>query len=141
MGGLFELAASALPAAGLVGPAAMLSGWWAHKRASRKQTDDASLAVVKELRLLVDSQAEQLKSLNKAMEDERRVCEARIDRIEETRRADNADARRREEGLSHKLKNVEASFDSMLLAIEIAPDKAAEVVTRIKDRRRPELTA
>lgn len=137
MGGLIELASGVTPVVSVLGiPLSLVLGWWAHKRATRKQTDDVSLAVVKDLRQVVELQSEQIKALNKGAEDERRVCEARIDKLEETRRADQADARRREDGLAHKLHNVEMNFDSLLLAIEVAPEKAAEVVTKIKGRRR-----
>ncbi|HWI85702.1 MAG TPA: hypothetical protein VNT42_05180 [Sphingomonas sp.] len=61
--------------------------------------------------------------------------QARIERLEESSAAERALCDARLSALRHELRNVQGNFDALLLAIEIAPEKAAEVVARIKGRR------
>jgi hypothetical protein len=61
--------------------------------------------------------------------------QARIERLEESSAAERQLCDARLSVLRHELNNVHGNFDALLLAIEVAPEKAAEVVTRIKRRR------
>jgi hypothetical protein len=55
---------------------------------------------------------------------ERKLCDAKL-----------AASDAKVDSLQHQLRLVEGMIDSLLLAIEVAPDKAAEVVAKVKDRR------
>ncbi len=76
----------------------------------RKQTDDVAMHLVEKLQ----GRIERLEESSAA---ERALCEAKLDVVR------------------HELENVQGNFDALLLAIEIAPEKAAEVVAKIKARR------
>jgi hypothetical protein len=60
--------------------------------------------------------------------------EAKIERQEARHRA--------EQGLSnHKLRNMTACFDAMLLMLEMTPDRGPEIVTKIKQMRADQMKA
>lgn len=61
--------------------------------------------------------------------------QTRIERLEETQAAERQLCDAKLSLLRHELKNVQGNFDALLLAIEVAPEKAAEVVAKIKNRR------
>ena len=81
-------------------------------RSRRKQTDDVAMNLVEKL-------------------------QGRIERLEESSAAERALCDAKLEVVRHELENVQGNFDALLLAIEIAPEKAAEVVAKIKARRPP----
>jgi len=43
--------------------------------------------------------------------------------------------------LTHKLRNMTANFDSMLLMLEMNPDRGPEIVAKIKDQRARQMLA
>ena len=61
--------------------------------------------------------------------------QARIDRLEEAQAAERQLCDAKLSVLRHELRNVQGNFDALLLAIEVAPEKAAEVVAKVKARR------
>lgn len=61
--------------------------------------------------------------------------QARIERLEESSAAERQLCDAKLSLLRHELKNVQSNFDALLLAIEVAPERAAEVVARIQGRR------
>jgi|SRR6187402_124559 len=61
--------------------------------------------------------------------------QARIERLEENQVAERALCDANLSVLRHELKNVQGNFDALLLAIEVAPEKAAEVVAKVTARR------
>lgn len=61
--------------------------------------------------------------------------QARIERLEEAQEAERQLCDAKLTVLRHELKNVQGNFDALLLAIEVAPEKAAEVVAKVKARR------
>lgn len=76
----------------------------------RRQTDEVAMGLVEKL-------------------------QARIERLEENSAAERQLCDARLSVLRHELRNVQSNFDALLLAIEIAPEKAAEVVAKVKARR------
>lgn len=66
---------------------------------------------------------------------------ARVDRLEkrQDRQQTRHDAEKRL--LTHKLRNMTANFDSMLMMLEMNPDRASDVVTAIKDQRARQMVA
>jgi len=62
--------------------------------------------------------------------------QARIERLEEAQEAERQLCDAKLTVLRHELKNVQGNFDALLLAIEVAPEKAAEVVAKVKARRK-----
>jgi len=81
-----------------------------HFRNKRRQTDEVAMELVAKLQTRIER-------LEEAQEHERELCDAKL------------------ASLRHELRNVEGNFDALLLAIEVAPEKAAEVVAKIKARR------
>ena len=81
-----------------------------YMKGRRRQTDEVAMGLVEKL-------------------------QARIERLEESSAAERALCDAKLAVLRHELKNVQGNFDALLLAIEIAPEKAAEVVAKIKTRR------
>lgn len=84
-------------------------------KTKRGQTDEVAMGLVDKLQARVEQ-------LERAQASERELCDTKLAVL----RAD--------------LMNVQGNFDSLLLAIEIAPEKAAEVVAKIKDRRDRRIT-
>jgi hypothetical protein len=76
----------------------------------RRQTDEVAMGLVEKLQTRIER-------LEEAQEAERQLCDAKLS------------------VLRHELKNVQGNFDALLLAIEVAPERAAEVVARVKARR------
>jgi hypothetical protein len=81
--------------------------YWKGRRA---QTDEVAMSLVEKLQTRIER-------LEEAQLAERQLCDAKLS------------------VLRHELKNVQGNFDALLLAIEVAPEKAAEVVAKIKSRR------
>jgi len=81
--------------------------YWKGRRA---QTDAVAMGLVEKLQTRIER-------LEEAQVAERQLCDAKLS------------------VLRHELKNVQGNFDALLLAIEVAPEKAAEVVAKIKRRR------
>ena len=80
-------------------------------RIKRQQTDEIAVGLVEKLQARVDS-------LERGAEQERQLCDAKLS------------------VLRHELRNVQGNFDALLLAIEVAPEKASEVVAKIMARKR-----
>jgi hypothetical protein len=78
----------------------------------RRQTDEVAMSLVEKL-------------------------QGRIERLEESSAAERALCDAKLEVLRYELENVQGNFDALLLAVEVAPEKAAEVVAKIKARRAP----
>ncbi len=91
--------------------------WMEHLRAKRAQSDNVALSLVEDLR-------KELASVRAEQVSERDLCAARIG--EANAKIDREAAHR------HAL---ESMVDSLMLAIELAPDKAAEAVAKVKERR------
>jgi len=81
-------------------------------KGQRKQTDEVAMGLVEKLQARIDR-------LEQAQSAERELCDTKL------------------QVLRQQLANVRGDFEALLLAIEIAPDKAAEVVARLKERRSP----
>ena len=77
----------------------------------RRQTDEVAMGLVEKLQARIER-------LEEAQDAERQLCDAKLS------------------VLRRELRNVQGNFDALLLAIEIAPEKAAEVVARVKARRK-----
>jgi hypothetical protein len=95
---------------GGAGLGGILKTWLDHKRGVRKDTDEVALSLVNQLKQRVET-------LETASERERVLCDARL-------------AVQR-----HRINNLSSNFDALLLLIEMAPEKAAEMVAKIKERR------
>jgi hypothetical protein len=80
-------------------------------KSRRRQTDEVAMGLVEKLQARIER-------LEEAQAAERQLCDAKLS------------------VLRHELRNVKGNFDALLLAIEIAPEKAAEVVARVKARRK-----
>ena len=80
----------------------------------RRQTDEVAMGLVEKLQARIDR-------LEDAQVAERQLCDAKLS------------------VLRHELRNVQGNFDSLLLTIEIAPEKAVEVIARVKARRKAAL--
>jgi hypothetical protein len=95
---------------GSLGLGGMLKSWLDYRHKARKQTDDMATAIVATLTGRLDAvEAQQAQ--------ERALCEANLG------------------VLRHRMNNLSGSFDGLLLLIEMAPEKAAEFVARIKEQR------
>lgn len=79
-------------------------------RGRRQQSDGVAMGLVEKLQTRIDR-------LEESSSSERQLCDAKLDTV------------RAELALVH------GNFEALLLAIEIAPEKAAEVVAKIKARR------
>jgi hypothetical protein len=79
-------------------------------RSRRRQTDEVAIDLVEKLQARIER-------LEESSAAERQLCDARLS------------------ALRHELKNVQGNFDALLLAIEVAPEKAAEVVAKLTARR------
>jgi hypothetical protein len=78
----------------------------------QRQTDEVAMGLVEKLQTRIER-------LEEAQAAERQLCDAKLT------------------VLRHELRNVQGNFDALLLAIEVAPEKAAEVVAKVKARRKP----
>lgn len=79
-------------------------------RTKRQQSDEVAINLVEKLQARVEG-------LERDAEQERQSCDAKLS------------------VLRHELRNVQNNFDALLLAIEVAPEKASEVVAKINARR------
>ena len=95
---------------GLVAIGGILKTWFDHKRGMRKDTDEVAMKLVAQLQ-------ERVAAVESSAERERALCDARL------------------AVLRHRLNNISTMFDGLLLLIEAAPDKAASMVEKIKERR------
>jgi len=77
----------------------------------RRQTDEVAMGLVEKLQSRIER-------LEEAQAAERQLCDAKLSL------------------LRHELRNVQGNFDALLLAIEVAPEKAAEVVAKVTARRK-----
>lgn len=80
-------------------------------KSRRHQTDEVAMGLVEKLQTRIER-------LEEAQAAERQLCDAKLS------------------VLRHELRNVQGNFDALLLAIEVAPEKAAEVVAKVKARRK-----
>jgi hypothetical protein len=110
--------------------------WWAHKRASRKQTDDVSIAAVDRFQGMIDRQAERITALEAQAESERRACAAEIAEVRQALRAAEAEGRLREGRLMHRAKNAEGDLKALLWLAEFAPERMPEAIARMKAEQR-----
>jgi hypothetical protein len=98
------------------------------KQKAREQKDEVALDLVEQLTKRVGEVETRAEERVRAVEDaaamERKLCDAKL-----------AASDAKVDSLQHQLRLVEGMIDSLLLAIEVAPDKAAEVVAKVKDRR------
>jgi hypothetical protein len=83
-------------------------GYW---KGRRRQTDKMAMELVETLQARIER-------LEEAQAAERQLCDAKLS------------------VLRHELRNVQGNFDALLLAIEVAPEKAAEVVAKVKAQRK-----
>jgi hypothetical protein len=99
-----------------------------HKRAKRAQTDQVALDMVTKLQARIDTvernAAERTKAVEESAAAERRICDAKLEAMEH-----------RMESAVAQLRASEAMVDSLILAIELAPEKAAEAVAKVRERR------
>jgi hypothetical protein len=82
-----------------------------YSRSRRRQTDEVAMGLVEKLQARIER-------LEEAQAAERQLCDAKLSI------------------LRHELRNMQGNFDALLLAIEVAPEKAAEVVAKVKARRK-----
>lgn len=80
-------------------------------KAKRGQTDEVAMGLVGRLQARIEN-------LEAYSSRERELCDAKL------------------ELLRGELKVVQSDFDGLLLAIEVAPEKAAEVVAKVQQRRK-----
>lgn len=102
-----SLGGAALGGGGIGAGVRPILDYWRNRRA---QTDEVAMGLVEKLQTRIER-------LEGAQVAERQLCDAKLS------------------VLRHELKNVQGNFDALLLAIEVAPEKAAEVVAKIKSRR------
>jgi hypothetical protein len=79
-----------------------------------------------------------------ASDAEARLREALIQRVERLeQRLDRQQIRHDAEKrlLTHKLRNMTANFDAMLMMLEMNPDRGPEIVSAIKDQRARQMVA
>jgi hypothetical protein len=88
----------------------LITKYWEHKRRQRAQTDQVALS-------LVDTLTERLARVEADQARERALCDANL------------------AVLRHRLNNALQLFEGLLMVIEAAPDKAADYVSKIKERR------
>jgi hypothetical protein len=81
-----------------------------HLRGQRRQTDEVAMGLVEKLQARIER-------LEESSAAERQLCDAKLS------------------ALRHELRNVQGNFDALLLAIEVAPERAAEVIAKVKARR------
>ncbi|MBD8472169.1 hypothetical protein [Sphingomonas sp. CFBP 8765] len=81
-----------------------------HRRATRLQTDEVAMSLVQQLTRRVET-------VEAGAAQERVLCDANL------------------AVLRHRVNNLSGSFGSLLLMIEMAPDRAREFATRIKEQR------
>lgn len=95
---------------GSAGLGGMLKTWLDHKRGVRKATDEVALSLVTQL-------TNRIEILEAESARERVLCDAKL-------------------GIQrHRINNLSGNFDALLLLIEMAPEKAADMVAKIKERR------
>lgn len=110
--GWFGYVALIVAALGSIGLGGMLKTWLDHKYKSRKATDDMATAIV-------DHMTRRLSSVER----HGRICEANLG------------------VLRHRLNNLSGCFDATLLLIEMAPEKSADLVQKIKELRQTQMLA
>jgi len=103
-----SLCGAALGGGGIGAGVRPILDYW---KGRRRQTDEVAMGLVEKLQARIER-------LEEAQEAERQLCDAKLT------------------VLRHELKNVQGNFDALLLAIEVAPEKAAEVVAKVKARRK-----
>lgn len=114
----------------------LVDRWLRHREASRKQTDDVAMDLVEKLTARLDA----VEGLREA---DRKLAAAEREADRQAAAAENAGCEARVSDLRHELRNVDASFEALLLALKHAPQNVAEIVAdvvawREARRRRPE---
>jgi hypothetical protein len=97
-------------ALGSIGLGGMLKTWLDYRFRGRKQSDDMATAIVA-------STTDRLRMAER----HGRICEANLAYIR------------------HRHNNLSGSYDSLLLFLEVAPEKLAEFLPRIREKRRLDL--
>lgn len=110
--GWFGYVLLSIGALGSIGFGSMLKTWLDHKFRFRKQSDDMATAIV-------NSTTQRLKTAER----HGRVCEASLT------------------FMRHRHNNLSGSFDSLLLFLEVAPEKLPEFLPRIREQRREQMHA
>lgn len=95
---------------GSVGLGGMLKTWLDYRRGMRQGTDEVAMG-------LVDKLTKRVETLEREQAHERAVCDANL------------------KVMRHRLNNVAATFDSLMMMIELAPDRASEIIKLVKERR------
>lgn len=88
----------------------MWKTWLDHKRGTRKDTDDVAVTLVRQL-------SDRIEKLENQQISEREKCDNEL------------------RALRHRLNNIDAAFDGVMLAIEAAPDNAKEIVSKAREAR------
>jgi hypothetical protein len=122
---------SMLVGGGVLGaPLAGFTAWLAHKRATRKQTDDVSIEIVREMKALRTLDVQRISALEAQAESERRACAAEIAEVRQSLRAAEAEGRLRESRLVHRVKNAESDLKALIWVAEYGPDRLQEAIER-----------
>lgn len=105
-----------LTAIGGLGAGSILKTLLDHRRGMRRATDEVAMGLVAQLR-------ERIVSLEAGAAQERALCEARLAL------------------LRHRVNNLAGAFDSIVLLIKAAPERAAELIKLVEDMRARQETA
>jgi len=95
---------------GGTGLGGMLKTWLDHKRGTRKDTDDVAVTLVRQL-------SDRIEKLEAQQISEREKCDNEL------------------RALRHRMNNIDAAFDGVMLAVEAAPDNAKEIVAKAREAR------
>lgn len=96
---------------GGAGLGGLFKTWLDYKRGSRKQTDDVAITLVEQL-------------------------SARITKLEDDQVREREKCENELRALRHRLNNIDAAFDGVLIAIEAAPASAKEIAHAARADRR-----
>lgn len=102
---------------GSAGAGSVFTKWLDHKRGMRKDTDDLAVAMVEKQNVRIASLEAKVDLVEKAADHERRLCEIQL-------------AYQR-----HRINNLSSIFDGLVGMLDLAPERAAEIVAKIKERR------
>ncbi|MGH8518883.1 MAG: hypothetical protein ACREUE_15635 [Panacagrimonas sp.] len=107
----------------------------------RKQITETEEHLRRELVEANDALSDKMAAMAAMQETERAASNARIEKLE--RRLEKQQLRHNAERAldRHRLNNVTQCLDSLLLLIEMSPDRAAEVVAKIKEMRAAQMFA
>lgn len=96
-------------AAGGLGMGGLLKTWLDYRRAARRQTDEVAMHLVQQLNARIGT-------VEAGAAQERAICDAQLSLLRD------------------RVNNLSGSFASLLLTIELAPDRAREFAARIKEQ-------